>query len=99
MVHLDYWAAKLADLPALELPTDRARSAASGRGGGVRKLELPTTLVEPLRALGRQERATLFVTLLASFQVLLFRHTGQDSFAVGTPIAGRSRPELERLIG
>src|SRR5262249_62134760 len=51
------------------------------------------------RALGRQEGATPYMTLLAAFQVLLHRYSGQEDFALGTPIAGRTRPELEGLIG
>ncbi len=59
----------------------------------------PKTTLDAVRALGRREGATLYMTLLAAFQVLLFRYSGQEDFAVGTPIAGRSRPELEGLIG
>ncbi|HZW32444.1 MAG TPA: condensation domain-containing protein, partial [Isosphaeraceae bacterium] len=78
---------------------DRPRpSALSGRGAA-RALELPAELVNQVRDLGRQEGATLFMTLLAAFQVLLHRYSGQDDFAIGTPIAGRTRSELEGLVG
>jgi amino acid adenylation domain-containing protein len=96
---LDYWRGALADLPALELPFDRSRPAvASARGGRVPFIIDPI-LTSSLKALGLREGATLFMTLLAAFQVLLQRYSGQDDIAVGVPIAGRSRPELEGLIG
>jgi len=97
--HLDYWRGALADLPALELPFDRPRPAvASARGGRVR-FTIDPTLTFALKALALREGATLFMTLLAAFQLLLQRYSGQDDIAVGVPIAGRSRPELEGLIG
>ena len=93
--HLDYWRRALADLPALELPFDRPRPAvASARGGRVR-FTIDPTLTSALKALGLREGATFYMTLLAAFEVLLMRYSGQDDIAVGTPIAGRSRPELE----
>ena len=97
--HLDYWRGALADLPALELPFDRPRPAvASARGGRV-SFTIDHALTSALKALGLRQEATLFMTLLAAFQVLLHRYSGQDDLAVGVPIAGRSRPELEGLIG
>src|SRR6185503_17251266 len=60
---------------------------------------LPPSLVDDLKALGQARGATLFMTLLAAFKVLLARYSGQGDIAVGTPIANRTRPELERLIG
>src|SRR4029077_19017507 len=71
---------------------------ASTRGARV-ALELPAPLLQSLKALGRGEGATLFMTLLAAFQVLLHRYSGQEDIAVGSPIAGRGRTELEGLIG
>ena len=62
-------------------------------------LVLPPSLSEQLQALGRREGATLFMTLLAAFNVLLSRYSGQDDILVGSPIAGRTRPDLEKLIG
>jgi amino acid adenylation domain-containing protein len=95
-----YWREQLAGAPpALELPTDRPRPAVrSGRGGRC-PVTLDAALVERLRELGRDEGATLFMTLLAGFQVLLARHSGQSDVLVGSPIAGRTRTELEDLIG
>jgi amino acid adenylation domain-containing protein len=96
---LDYWTRQLAGLPELELPTDRPRPPASSQCGGERSTTLPKAPLEAVRALGRREGATLYMTLLAAFQVLLGRYAGQDDIAVGTPIAGRARAELEGLIG
>ncbi|WP_435021130.1 amino acid adenylation domain-containing protein [Tundrisphaera sp. TA3] len=96
---VDYWSGRLAGVPALELPTDRPRPAVLGDKGGQRTTSIPGELVAGLRALGRAEGATLYMTLLAAFQVLLHRYTGQHDIAVGSPIAGRTRSELEGLIG
>ncbi|HZW29446.1 MAG TPA: amino acid adenylation domain-containing protein [Isosphaeraceae bacterium] len=96
---LDYWAGRLAGLPDLELPTDRPRPAVPSQRGGLRTASLPRPLLEAVRGLGRQEGATLYMTLLAAFQVLLHRYSGQTDLAVGTPVAGRTHPELEGLIG
>ncbi|HEX7446278.1 MAG TPA: non-ribosomal peptide synthase/polyketide synthase [Pirellulales bacterium] len=97
---LEFWEAALRDMPrALELPADRPRpAAASGRGGEVVST-LPATLVNDLRRLARRGEATLYMTLLAGFELLLGRLSGQERFCLGTPVAGRTRPELEHLIG
>ena len=86
-------------MPDLELPTDRPRPPVASQRGGERSTTLPKTTLDAVRALGRHEGATLYMTLLAAFQVLLHRYSGQEDIAVGTPIAGRTRPELEGLIG
>src|SRR5262249_9061600 len=96
---LKYWKAQLAGLSVLDLPTDRPRPPVATQCGGERSMTLPKSILEPVRAFGRAEGATLYVTLLATFQVLLHRYSGQDDIAVGSPIAGRNRPELESLIG
>ena len=97
---LGYWRGQLGgELPVLALPTDRPRPAVQGHRGGRRALLLPELLTEKLKTLGRQEGATLFMTLLASFQALLSRYSGQEDLVVGTPIAGRTRTETEGLIG
>jgi hypothetical protein len=96
---LDYWRDRLANVPDLELPTDRPRPSVAAQRGGERSVILPTTTLDAVRALGRGEGATLYMTLLAAFQVLLHRYSGQSDIAVGSPVAGRSRPELEGLIG
>ena len=96
---LAYWKAQLADLPTLTLPTDRPRPAVMSYRGARAAFDLPEPLSHSLKALGRREGATLFMTLLAAFQVLLYRYSGQEDIAVGAPIAGRRRSELEPLIG
>jgi amino acid adenylation domain-containing protein len=97
---LSYWKRQLAGAPeALLLPTDRPRPAAQSFRGAVSSFLLSTELNESLKAVGAQEGATLFMTLLAAFKALLSLSTGQDSIVVGTDIAGRNRGELEKLIG
>ena len=96
---LGYWTQQLAGLPDLELPTDRPRTLVASQRGAERSTTLPKATLDAVRALGRHEGATLYMTLLAAFQVLLHRLSGQEDFAVGSPIAGRTHPELESLIG
>ncbi|MEW2115621.1 amino acid adenylation domain-containing protein [Streptomyces sp. NPDC005474] len=94
-----HWRERLAALPALELPTDRPRPRTRTGEGGALTFELPPELAERLGALARERGATLFMVLLAGFQSLLARWTGQHDLAVGSPVAGRDRTELEPLIG
>jgi len=97
---LSYWRKQLGGYPQpLSLPADRARSSAQSREAGNVSLPLSPELVSRLRELSRREGCTLFMTLLAGFQLLLARYTGQEDVVVGTPTAGRVRPELEPLIG
>ena len=97
---LDYWRKRLDGAPAvLELPTDRSRPAVQSYRGALMTGELPKPLSAALKELSRAEGATLFMTLLAAFQTLLHRYSGGDQIVVGSPIDGRQRPELERLIG
>jgi len=97
---LAYWKERLrGPLPLLELPTDHPRPAVPRYEGAVESILLPADLLAGLRDMSRQEQATLFMILLAAYQVLLHRYTGQDDVLVGTPVAGRTRPELEPLIG
>ena len=96
---LDYWKARLADAPTLELPTDKPRPAVQSFHGATQQFSLPLDLAEGLNALSRREGVTLFMTLVAAFQILLHRYSGQDDIVIGTPPAGRSRLELEGLIG
>ncbi|HEX6040943.1 condensation domain-containing protein, partial [Longimicrobium sp.] len=97
---LAYWRDRLAGAPPLlEVPTDRPRAGAAGARGERHRFVLPAGLAHGLRALARRRGATLFMTLLAGWQVLLGRYAGQGDVVVGTPVAGRSRPELEGLIG
>ena len=97
---LAYWKQQLAHSPpVLELPTDRPRPAAQTYRGVKQSLVLSKSLTEALKSLSQKEGATLFMTLLAAFQTLLHRYTGQDDIVVGSPIAGRTRIETEELIG
>ncbi|MCP4660645.1 MAG: amino acid adenylation domain-containing protein, partial [bacterium] len=96
---LRYWRDQLAGVPRLELPTDRPRPAVQTYRGTTRLIHLTTELGESLVRLSRGQGATLFMTLLAGFQALLARTTGQEDIAVGTPIAGRNHREIEELIG
>jgi len=97
---LEYWRQRLAGAPALiHLPTDRPRPAQQSLHGAGVPVQLDARLTQQLRALGQAHGATLYMTLLAAFQVLLGRYSGQTDIVVGTPIANRSRRELEPLIG
>ncbi|HYP26767.1 MAG TPA: amino acid adenylation domain-containing protein [Blastocatellia bacterium] len=97
---LSYWKQKLGGAPpVLELPTDRPRPAIQTYRGESQSLELGHSLTASLRQLGRQEGVRLFMLMLAAFKVLLYRLSGQRDIAVGTPIAGRNRAEIEGLIG
>ncbi|KAM3107159.1 non-ribosomal peptide synthetase [Phormidesmis sp. 146-33] len=99
---LRYWKQQLKDVPILNLPGVASRSRApslSHHQGASQLLELPQSLLTALEALSQQAGATLFMTLLAAFQTLLHRYTGQTDTAIGSPIANRHRSELEGLIG
>ncbi len=97
---LAYWREALTGAPAvLDLPTDKPRPAVQSFRGATEFFELPAPLVERLKALGRQDQATLFMILEASFAALLHRYTGQDDLLVGTPITGRTQRETEPLVG
>ncbi|HEX8351781.1 MAG TPA: amino acid adenylation domain-containing protein [Pyrinomonadaceae bacterium] len=97
---LRYWRGQLrGGLPALELPADRPRPAVRSYRGSEELAEVDARLAEGLRALGREGGATLFMVLLAAFDVLLYRYTGRTDLVVGTPVAGRTRAEVENLIG
>ncbi|HEX6292107.1 MAG TPA: amino acid adenylation domain-containing protein [Herpetosiphonaceae bacterium] len=98
--HLSHWRRQLADSqPLFPLPTDFPRPPVQTFVGAHYHFPLSPERVAALTALGRQEGATLFMTLLAAFQILLGRYSGQDDILVGTPSANRTRPELEGLIG
>ncbi|MCP3059808.1 non-ribosomal peptide synthase/polyketide synthase [Myxococcus sp. K38C18041901] len=97
---LAYWRARLAGAsPALELPTDRPRPAVQTFRGGSRSLRWSRSLRDSVRALAQRESATPFMVLLAAFQTLLAKYSGQDDLCVGSPIANRTREETEGLIG
>ena len=98
--HLDYWQQQLSGSPAiLELPTDWPRPPVQTYQGVTQSLNLPESLTQSLKKLGKQEGTTLFVTLLAAFNVLLYRYTRQTDILIGSPIANRNRTEIEPLIG
>src|SRR5438477_4907374 len=97
---LAWWKQQLAgDCPPLELPTDHARPAIQSFNGACEPFALPVPLADSLKRIAQREGATLFMVVLAAFQSWLHRYTGQDEIAVGTPVAGRNRAELEELIG
>ncbi len=97
---LRYWQEKLGgELSLLELPSDRPRPAVLSSRGATVARHLPEKLVTGLKKLANEEGATLFMVLLAAFQTLLYRYTGQEDISVGSPIANRTLPEVEPLIG
>jgi amino acid adenylation domain-containing protein len=96
---LTYWRNQLQDLPELNLPSDRPRPAVQTFKGATCPLHIPPALTEALTTLSQQSGVSLFMTLLAALQTLLYRYTGQEDIAIGSPIANRHRSELEGLIG
>ncbi len=97
---LSYWRAQLADAPArIELPLDRPRPAVAQFRGAIKATVLSRTSSERIRELGRTHGATFSMTMLAAFNVLLYRYTGQSDLVVGLPVANRSRTEFEDVIG
>jgi amino acid adenylation domain-containing protein/non-ribosomal peptide synthase protein (TIGR01720 family) len=98
--HLSYWKQQLAGATTvLELPTDKPRPAVQSFRGATTHFQLSPSLTEKLKYLSQQSGCTLFMTLLAAFQTLLYRYTGQDDISVGTPIANRKYSEIQGLIG
>ena len=96
---LEYWRRQLAGVEVLELPADRPRTEAPDAAGADEPFSLPAATVAALHALARREGATLFMVLVAAFQAVLARHSGATDIAVGTPVAGRDRTQIEGLIG
>src|SRR5205085_532686 len=97
---MEYWKRQLTGMPqVLELPTDHARPARESFRGGIEQRILSNGLLDGLNAVGKEERASLFMTLLAVCQVLLMRYTGQEDFGVGTVVANRKRAEMEPIFG
>ncbi|HEX6038245.1 MAG TPA: condensation domain-containing protein, partial [Longimicrobium sp.] len=98
--HLDFWRSRLSGAPpALELPTDRPRPAVESHRGMLLRTHVPAALAERVRALAQAENATVFAVLLAALRIVLARWSGQDDVVIGTPVAGRTRSEVEGLIG
>ncbi|AKJ04230.1 non-ribosomal peptide synthase protein (TIGR01720 family)/amino acid adenylation domain-containing protein/natural product biosynthesis luciferase-like monooxygenase protein [Archangium gephyra] len=96
---LSWWKQTLADVPVLRLSTDKPRPAVQSYRGAQHRFTVPRSVSEALGALAKREGATPFMVLMAAYQLLLSRYSGQEDFAVGTAVAGRSRPELEPLVG
>ncbi len=95
----DYWSERLAGVTPLELPTDRPRPPIRTFRGAIQAFKIPAVVSEPLGALCRNEGVTPFMLLLAAFQTLLHRYSGQVDIVVGSPVANRGRSEVEGLIG
>ncbi len=96
---LAYWQHQLADVPILQLPTDRPRPAVQSYRGGVESFEVSAECLQQLRQITQQAGGSLYMTLLAVFAVLLSRYSNQDEIVIGSPIANRNRREIESLIG
>ncbi|OKH43157.1 hypothetical protein NIES2101_31145 [Calothrix sp. HK-06] len=97
--HLDYWKQQLANLPTVELPTDRPRPAVQTYRGTRQNIKLSKDLSEEIRAFSRREGSTLFMTLMAAFNTLLHCYANQDDIVIGTDVANRNRVETEGIIG
>jgi amino acid adenylation domain-containing protein len=98
--HWEYWRTQLATpLPILNLPTDFARPAVPSYQGAITHFYLDVPLTQAVIELGESRGTSLYATLLAAFQIFLGRYSGQDDIVVGSPVAGRTRPGLEGLIG
>ncbi|MDQ1739225.1 MAG: hypothetical protein QOE53_877, partial [Pseudonocardiales bacterium] len=97
---LEYWTSQLADAPTLlALPTDRSRPAVQRFRGDRLSVTADAEVLRGLHAVGQAGDATLFMTLMASLAVLLWRYSGQDDLCIGTPFASRNDSDLEDLIG
>ena len=97
--HLEYWRTALAGITPLDLPLDRQRPKVRGYGGAEVPFTFPAGLSTRVHEVGMQHGVTPFVVLLAAFQALLARYAGQQDVCVGTVVSGRTRPELQGLIG
>jgi hypothetical protein len=97
---LDYWKQQLDGVQTeLDLVTDRPHRQGSATQGAQYYFDLDAALTRDLRRFGQEQGVTLYMVLLAGYQALLFRHTGQQQLLVGSPIAGRTQSETEGLIG
>jgi natural product biosynthesis luciferase-like monooxygenase protein len=97
---IGYWKKQIAGAPALlELPTDHARPPLQSHRGDTVQLQFSAELVAKLRQLSQQNRVTFFMTLLAGFNAVLQRYTGQNDLVIGSPLAGRDAAETEELVG
>jgi amino acid adenylation domain-containing protein len=96
---LAYWKEQLSGVSMLQLPADRPRPTTQSQNGATSDFVIAGDLTQELKRLAEEQGATLFMVLLAAFQILLYRYSGQPDIAVGTPIAGRRSSDTERLIG
>ncbi len=97
---LAYWKKQLAgELPILELPLDHPRSSVKTFQGARHSISFTGSLLTSLRSLAHRENATLFMVLLAAFQILIYRYSGQEDVAVGFPVASREPEETEQIMG
>ncbi|HJT74004.1 MAG TPA: amino acid adenylation domain-containing protein, partial [Chitinophaga sp.] len=96
---LQYWKQQLSGIEPLNMPTDHSRPLVQSKKGAMLTIHLKDGLAGTLNELSRQQDVTLFMTLLATFKVLLYRYTGQEDICVGTPVAGRNQQEIETLAG
>jgi amino acid adenylation domain-containing protein len=95
-----FWKENIGDSPAVvEIPTDKPRPPAQSFSGGWLPVSIPRNIASSVREFARMQGATVFMVLLAAFQALLHRYSGEQTIIVGTPVAGRNRAELEGLIG
>jgi amino acid adenylation domain-containing protein len=96
---VEYWKEKLANLPVLELPCDHSRPPVQTHAGARISRVLPDDLSQEAAALCRKGEITLFMLMLATFKLLLYRYTGNPDVVVGSPVAGRNHSKVENLIG
>ena len=96
---LEYWRQHLAGVPSLELPSDHIRPPVQSYKGVEPKCSVPPPVLERLKIISRQHGCTLFMTMLAAFAILVQRYSRQDDFVVGIPMANRTTPDVEPLIG
>ncbi|WP_164744542.1 non-ribosomal peptide synthetase, partial [Paenibacillus xylaniclasticus] len=98
--HMAYWTNVFSDdIPVLELPTDRARTAMRSFEGDIVPVRIEASLLSELQALAQESGATLFMVLLAVYNVLLSKYSGQHDVVVGTPVSGREHPDVEQVMG
>lgn len=97
--YLSYWRQKLTALPPLELRIGKGRSDIRAGQGQNASFDLSPVITDALKEISRKQGATLFMTMLGAFEILMHRYSGQTDFAVGMPVAGRDRVEIENLIG
>lgn len=97
--HLEYWKGKLANTPVLQLPADRPRAVSQQHIGSKRWFKFPEHLKRLVDEFGKAHNVTSFMTIFSVFKVLLHKYSGQQDFAVGTPVANRNRSELEGVFG